>query len=186
MSFSRAVGSSNPVDIVTDAVVALLNERGVAGLSLRALARHLGMNPGIVNQWFGSRAGMLEQVTYRLGGRWLRWLDARWGEEGLLGLLPLLADDADALRGLRAWLSLIELARSEPAVAGAMQKVQELERSRLVDAGIAIGEVPALVAFAHGLHRALFGPEAMELEEARDLLRTYAERSGLETSPSRM
>ncbi len=158
---SIAPGSENPTDIATDAVVTLVQESGLTALTMRGIARHLRMNPGIVNQWFGDRQAMLEAVTYRLGARRINWLDGRLGPDGVAAMLPpapgtstptvwgpMLDEHDDAMAALRTWLALTEVARSTPRVAAAMAEVTEVERNLLVRHAVVSTERSLLTSFA--------------------------------------
>ncbi len=190
---SRAPGSASPEDIATDAVVALIQESGLAGLTMRGIARRLRMHAGIVNQWFGSREAMLEAVTYRLGARRIDWLRGRLRFDGLVGLLPPepgtliptpwgpgLDEHDDAMAALRTWLALAELARSIAEVSKAMSEIRGLERDLLVGhAQVAAERLDGLVALLDGLQVSLFPPREMSLAAARVLLIDFARTEGL-------
>lgn len=169
-------------DVITDAMTDLVLEGGLAKVTMRGLARRLRMNPGIVHQWFGTREDMLAEVGRTFGGRWYRWVAATTRAEGPGGLLPPLpapegesvpspfGDEVDphvdAMMGMRMWLALHELARSEPSLAATLAELAPDERQLVAEAAERSGHAwtdrrtDLLLATAAGLRHALAaGPD---------------------------
>ena len=185
-------------DMVTDVMTGLVLEGGLVNVTMRGLARRMHMNPGIVHQWFGTREAMLAEVGRIFGGRWHRWVAATTRLEGPGGLLPPLPapDDepppspygnvvdphVDAMTGMRMWLALHELARSEPSLATTLAELGPDERRHVADAAARTGStwadqsIDLLLATAAGLrHAVTAGPDPLPLPRAREALAAQVE-----------
>lgn len=121
-------------DILADGAVAVLAERGVAGLTLAAVARWMGVTKQSLSQRLtdpaGARHRFLQLTVLAYGDRWLAWARTAWAEDPPMPALP--ATDDEVL-GVRVWSGLAELARGEAAAgnpdpAAAVSAVQSEER----------------------------------------------------------
>ncbi|GAA4378128.1 hypothetical protein [Nocardioides caricicola] len=116
--------SAHPFDIYTDAVVHLLADRGIDRLSVRAIARWMGVTPAAVLQRH-SQAQIREIVVARFGWRWVEWSCPR-RDSGLPARLPTSADEC---HGVRVWQALGEISRGA-ALAGHPAPQSRLEQAR--------------------------------------------------------
>ena len=82
---------------MTDAAIALMAERGVAGTTLAAIGEAAGYSRGLATQRFGSKAGLLRHVLKNVSREWLRRLDLAVGDK--VGL-PALEAALDTQLGL--------------------------------------------------------------------------------------
>lgn len=105
-------------DMLTDAAVSSLAERGLIELNVSVLARWIGVTPQAVTQRpggpAGARARVFHLVARTFGDRWLAWVTP-----------PLIADPpvirvpetAAERHGVAVWAAFGELARGEQAAA---------------------------------------------------------------------
>lgn len=173
--------------MLCDAAVMTLAEGGLRALSISSMARRIGVSPPALTQRWrgprGARARILQLVVHRFGERW-HW----WSRGPLIEDPPSLALPAtdDELEGVRVWLALRELARSEhaagnPDVALAVAQIGALDRAEIGDkvrcrggGRVASGAVVGICALADGLRIELVASEpAIQLATAEDLLRTH-------------
>lgn len=108
--------SGRPEDILADAVVELLRERGGDAVTMRALAGVLQVTPSALSH----RARWPETVCLiaeGMGRRWLQWSIRGISAGGpLLPLrLPPLPTTMAERHGVRAWTVVTEMARTESA-----------------------------------------------------------------------
>ena len=96
-------------EMLTDAALCVLMDRGVDGLSVRAMAGWMKVTPeSILNRY--SRAQVIELLIVTFGHRWLQWVDLPHRRDEIPTRLP--ESDAE-LHGVRVHHALAELARSE-------------------------------------------------------------------------
>ena len=159
-------------EMLTDAAVVVLGERGVDGLSIGSLARWLKVTPAAVLKRH-SRARVIELVMATFGDRWLDWSDP-----GPLRRIPArLPGSDDEVHGVRVHRALSELARSE-LVAGraAPSRIwSEVRRDELAGIRLRLGaterDAERVLALASGLRIALAEPEpTLTYEIAADIL----------------
>lgn len=94
-------------DMVTDAVVTLLRERGVDSLSLGTIARWIGVTPSAMIHKAGSKAKVLEIACSTFARRWVSW----WSWPSLDDPCPVRFPESEVeLHGARVWHALSELA----------------------------------------------------------------------------
>jgi len=147
-----ARGQGVPRDAILDAALALLDEDGDAGLTMRALAARLGVTPMSLYHHVTDRAGLLRALSDRLYGDVLLGVDAAGGP--IDGIRMLLSRYYDAVV-THPQLTLAIFA--EPAAfAGASREITERLTALLA------GVTPApllwrdiLVDHAHGSGLAL-------------------------------
>lgn len=148
------LGSGHPDDMLTDAAVCVLAERGAAGLTHRALADWLHVSSARVSQLV-SRDRLPFVVTARYVERWCGWVEFRRLFDGVFAMLP---SHPAELPGLRVWLALGEIARGREDVAELMDVARRREREALlhiVGAPLRASEVDLVVATTDGLRSAL-------------------------------
>lgn len=127
--------SNDRADIATDLGIAVVAERGVAGLTPGALGDRLGCSRQAVHQWFGGQEQLRHVVATRFCRRWERWVHARVRSGGMVGLLPVgeQADRADVVSWCRAWLALVEHAPRDARCAELVEGVRWQERRAVAE-----------------------------------------------------
>jgi hypothetical protein len=119
--------SPDAVDILTDAFVEVLRERGVDQLSVGALARWMKVTPAAILK-SRKRSTVLEQVVAEFGRRWLAWSCPEHGDD-----IPVRLPRTDEERhGVLVWFMVTELCRGEE-VAGRPRPRQLLDDARSRD-----------------------------------------------------
>lgn len=68
--------SSARRDIVADAAIGIIAEEGLAGFTVRNLARHLQLTSAGLHHWVGNRSSMVLTVTATIGQRLVAWLSS--------------------------------------------------------------------------------------------------------------
>ena len=170
-------------DMVTDAAVEVLRDATLPGLSVRALARWMGITGPALTQRFGSRQRILEIVLTRYTRRWLGW--AGWPDptDACPARIP---ESPIEIHALRVWLALHELANGEhragnDELSGVLTWARQEERELLgrgLDDRLARRvtdlEVDATLALLEGLRCALAVPEPkLTADEARSILAAH-------------
>lgn len=182
--------------LMTDAAVSLLVERGIAGMTLASIGERSGYSRGLVTHRFGSKAGLLAHVHDSVAAEWLRRVQAVVGNATGIEALQRVTD---ALYGfiveepeeLRA-MYLLRYASIDPS-AEYRANVARLNRAHIralggwIEEGQAIGEItpdidPKLAAelFASVvdglLYRWLVNPD-IPVEQLHALLREQIGRA---------
>jgi phosphoribosyl-AMP cyclohydrolase len=148
--------SPNYSEMLTDAVVHVLQDRGVERLSLGGIARWMGVTPSTVIQRVGPKAVVLERVLGVFARRWLAW--AGWPELGRV----------------LAW------ARQEERELLGRELDARLDR-RATEA-----EVDTTYALLEGLRCALAVPApTLTAERARSLLASHVDGLGISRGSTR-
>lgn len=177
--------SVEPADLATDAAIALLADHGLPGLSVRAIAKKIGVTgPALTQRWAGAqgaRSALVTAIARTFAERWHLW--ARGPLIGCEPTLGLPSTDAES-GGVRAWLALEELGRAEArlgnlAVGYATADARRAEREQVVamvrtTSGEPIRESTAfqVCALAATLRSELVEPApAIGLTDARRVLR---------------
>lgn len=162
-------------NVLGDAAFGLVAEGGHAALTLRAVARKMGISQSWLSDRFDNRARMLAIATGVIGDRWSIWIRAR---SRYLGIAAFLPDTDDAVVAARVWLALVELGRVEQQTAWRVEQVRNAERALL---GQLLGRyeptlrVEAVTALIAGLRVAIADPECpMPPRRARELLERSA------------
>ena len=66
----QAVGDGNPMRArILDAGERALRERGFFGVSIRQIAREVGVHPALIGHYFGDKMGMLSEIERLIGSR---------------------------------------------------------------------------------------------------------------------
>ena len=127
------LSSASYEDMLTDAAVHVVAERGAAGLSTSASLSWLRVTPQRVSQMV-RRDDFPGVVAARFCTRWTDWLDDR---RTLLGAACLVPDQGSQVAGVQLWLALGEIARGRPDVCEYVACAREHERQLLVGLGLA-------------------------------------------------
>ena len=178
-------------DMMTDAAVRILDEHGASGLTVSAVARHIGLTPQALTLRFGGSRGaryrVLQLATVSFCRRWEGWIS-----EALLAPVPVppLPLRPETVRGVRVWLALHELAWSEAnrgnddlgdAIAYARSNEREMTHRRLERwAGGRLPEtaVDRISALTSGLRLDLVAPgSTLDASIATEMLRRELDRA---------
>lgn len=162
--------SASTEDMLTDAAVHVLAEKGGTGLTMRAIGEWLRVTPPRVSQMV-TRNDLDLVVTARFAQRWAEWIEYRRWMEGPLALLPL---EPEEIAGVRVWLALREIARSRPELAEILHGARRRERAvvtGLHGVDLCPAELDLLEATVEGLRTRLCDPvDPLALIEARSRL----------------
>ena len=165
------VDAISRTDDVTVAINHLIVERGVAGLSMRAIAGELRLGASTLYAHYGSREHMLRVAAHVTGKARLEFIRDRMHRDGARALLP--EDDEDVLTA-RAWLGWCELGRTHDWLAPTVEEIRAFERAELArryDYRLARAALDTIVALVDGLLVAICRPERpMPPGAARELL----------------
>ena len=135
---------------LTDAAIALLNERGTAGTTLQAIGARAGYSRGLVTHRFGSKAGLYKHVLHDVTQSWRERLDAavsgRTGSDAICAaadaLRRFMAEEPDRLRAMyMLWFLSIDPSAEYRANVAEALSVQRADVARWVREGQARGEV---------------------------------------------
>ena len=155
---------------VLDAAEQVIAERGLAGLSLRAIAAEARISLGSLTSHYESRGRLLHLLAQVAGRAWLEGLAERTARGGVADFLPATEDD---VQDIRVWLSWCELARSDPQLRGRVRDVRREERllvDRCTDHRLDTDALDVAVALLDGLRIAVCSAESpMPSERAREL-----------------
>ena len=176
-------------DILADAVVELLRERGGDAVTMRALAGVLQVTPSAMSH----RARWPETVCLIAEGMGRRWL--QWSIRGMSAgttpgvwrhLSPLPTTTAER-HGIRAWWVVTEMARTE-AAAGRPEAQQIVDwllgEEEIVmiqwwaDGGRSVADFDEFRLLLSGLRLALARDPSLPASRAAGLLERHAELSG--------
>ncbi len=162
----------------------ILLERGLGGLTLRALASEARISLGSLTSHYENRPRLLHLLAQWSGDIWVSSISERVWTDGVLAFLPL-DDDSPGhsfeatIDGTRVWLSWCELARSNPDLRGTVRDVRGEERhvlDRATDRRLDTDALEVTLAIMHGLREAVCsGDEPMQLDRARSLLAGHVE-----------
>ncbi len=169
--------SLDDADLLGDAAFGLVAEAGHAALTLRAVARRMGISQSWLSDRFDNRARMLAIATGVIGERWFTWIHAR---SRYLGIGAFLPDTDEGVVATRVWLSLVELGRVEELTAFRVDHVRADERSLLRGLIGSTGpqHLDELMALTNGLRAAIADPvDPLRPRRARELLERRARRA---------
>ncbi len=127
------------VNRIIDSALEVVLAEGIAALSMRRVARELGMSPGNLGYYYASRADLLEDLFTRViddymetFGR-LREVQADSPENQLRAVVGYVFDDLRTRFTTRFFPELWVLANRDPWAAQQMERVYGLYRSVLED-----------------------------------------------------
>jgi AcrR family transcriptional regulator len=186
--------AADEAEMLTDAAHAVVLEHGLGGLSIRAIARQIGVTgPALTQRWGGAgsaRDRILRVVVRTFGERWTQW--SRWPLIDVQPALSLPMTD-DEVAGVRTWLALDALARGEAAagnsdlavIVAEIQAAERREVEYMVRGGdgerLGAEAAAGICVVAAGLRAELVvSAPALDVESARRLLHSHVEhvRSG--------
>ena len=112
-------------DMVTDMAIGLILENGLAAVTVRGVAKKIGIAAPTLLGWYGSaeRVRLVVGQTYCV--RWVQWIQRRAFRDGPVALLPLTADEVG---WARVWQAVLELARLDDDVAACVDGAVAFER----------------------------------------------------------
>jgi AcrR family transcriptional regulator len=136
--------------LMTQAAIALLIERGVQGTTLAAIGERAGYSRGLVTHRFGSKAGLLAQVHDSIATSWIQRVQAEVGkaigtaalDRVVDALFRFIAEAPDAMRAM----CILRFAPIDPAseYRGNVAKVHRAQRrdvQRWIEAGQMAGNI---------------------------------------------
>ena len=154
----------------------VLARDGVAGLSLRAIARESRVSTSSMLHHFDSRDRLLRIAARMTGEARLDAIDRRADREGACAFLPAPGDDEDLVNA-RAWLAWCELWRSEDTIGETMSRNRDHERLLLASVlGVRLRsqDLTPVVALIDGLMVSVCAPKRpLPRERARALLEAF-------------
>lgn len=169
--------SLDDADLLGDAAFDLIAEAGHGALTLRAVAKRMGISQSWLSDRFHNRARMLAIAAGVIGERWATWVGAR---SRYLGIAAFLPDTDEGVVATRVWLALLELARVEEQTAWQVAHVRREERSvlrHLLGATASAARLDELTALVDGLRTAIADPiDPLRPRRARALLEQRARR----------
>jgi AcrR family transcriptional regulator len=140
--------------LMTQAAIALLIERGVQGTTLAAIGERAGYSRGLVTHRFGSKAGLLAQVHDSIAASWIQRVQAEVGkavgttalERVVDALYRFIAEAPDAMRAM----CILRFATIDPASeyrsnVAKVHRAQRRDVQRWIEAGQVAGNIPRSV-----------------------------------------
>jgi AcrR family transcriptional regulator len=149
---------------ILDIAVALADERGLAAVSMRAIAERVGVTPMALYPYIGNKTALLDAMLGHLLGQ-LQPPGAEAGEAGTWReRLGAIARAARAVVTAHPWAA--ELVFARPAVTPDSVRTVDLLYTALLEAGVPAAEVPRLermlstvvIGFAASEAGGRFGP----------------------------
>jgi AcrR family transcriptional regulator len=138
-------------DMVTDMAIGLILENGLAAVTVRGVAKKIGIAAPTLLGWYGSAERVRLVVGQTYCGRWVQWIQRREFRDGLLALLPVTAEEVG---WTRVWEAVLELARLDDDVAACVADTVAFER-HLADGVVADEVVDEVLALVAGLREAV-------------------------------
>lgn len=125
---------------IVDAAMAIADERGLAGVSMRSVAQAVGVTPMALYPHVGDKAGLLDAMLGRLLGSVYETAPALSGAADWQERLRLFARTARSLSIGHPWVA--GLLFSRPAVTPDAVTTVDLLYEALLDAGVPASQVP--------------------------------------------
>jgi AcrR family transcriptional regulator len=167
----RLIDTQTRTGTLVAATVSLLASQGVAGLSLRSLARESRISTGSLLHHFESRERIFSVAAHRTGSALLDGIRSDVIHDGVAAFLP--GDDEGVLL-TRAWLAWLELARGDEGLARIVGEARWREQGLLAQTHehrLSRPDLDLLVATVDGLRVAVCAPaRPMPPARARELL----------------
>ena len=161
--------------MVTDMAIGLILENGLAAVTVRGVAKKIGIAAPSLLGWYGSAQKVRFVVGQTYCARWVQWIQRRTYEDGLLALLPLTEDEVG---WTRVWQVVLELARLDDDVAGCVDDALAFERD-LVGREVPNEDVDEALAVVDGLRQAVARTlHPMDPVHARDIFARWLARTG--------
>ena len=162
-------------DMVTDMAIGLILENGLAAVTVRGVAKKIGIAAPTLLGWYGSAERVRLIVGQTYCGRWVQWVQRREFRDGLAALLPLTADEVG---WTRVWQAVLELARLDDDVALCVGDAVACER-HLAGGVVADEDVDEVLALVDGLREAVTRTlDPMDPVHARQILARWLARAG--------
>jgi AcrR family transcriptional regulator len=127
---------------ILDAALAIADERGLAGVSMRAVAQAVGVTPMALYPYVKDKAGLLDAMLGRVLGTVLESAAGLAGDLDWRERLRLFTGAARTLAAGHPWVT--GLLFSRPAVTPDAVTTVDLLYRTLLDAGVPACEVPRL------------------------------------------
>jgi AcrR family transcriptional regulator len=140
--------------LMTEAAVALLIERGIAGTTLAAIGERAGYSRGLVTHRFGSKAGLLAHVHDTVARHWIERLQMQVGsrigvaalKRAVKALYGFIAEAPDEIRAIY----LLRYASIDPAAeyranVARVHTAQRRDVQRWIEAGQAASQISSTV-----------------------------------------
>ena len=155
--------------------IGLILENGLAAVTVRGVAKRIGIAAPTLLGWYGSAERVRLVVGQTYCGRWVQWIQRREFRDGLLALLPLTAEEVG---WTRVWEAVLELARLDDDVAACVGDAVAFER-HLAAGLVAEEDVDEVLALVTGLREAVTRTlDPMDPVDARDILARWLVRAG--------
>ncbi len=168
-------------DMVTDMAIGLILENGLAAVTVRGVAKKIGIAAPTLLGWYGSaeRVRLVVGQTYCV--RWVQWIQRRAFRDGPVALLPLTADEVG---WARVWQAVLELARLDDDVAACVDGAVAFER-HLVGQAVADEDADEVMALVDGLRQAVARRlSPMDPAHAREILARRLARGEVVPDPN--
>ncbi len=161
-------------DVVTDMAIGLILENGLAAVTVRGVAKRIGIAAPTLLGWYGSAERVRLVVGQTYCGRWVQWIQRREFRDGLLALLPLTAEEVG---WTRVWEAVLELARLDGDVSECVGEAVAFER-HLAAGVVAEDDVDEAVALVNGLREAVTRRlDPLDPVRAREILTRWLVRT---------
>jgi AcrR family transcriptional regulator len=149
---------------ILDIAVALADERGLAAVSMRAIAERVGVTPMALYPYIGSKTALLDAMLGHLLGQLQPARAGAGGAGPWRERLGAIAQAARAVVTAHPWAA--ELVFARPAVTPDSVRTVDLLYTALLEAGVPAAEVPRLermlstvvIGFAASEAGGRFGP----------------------------
>jgi AcrR family transcriptional regulator len=135
---------------MTEAAIALLLQRGIAGTTLAAIGERAGYSRGLVTHRFGSKASLLAHIHATVARHWLERVQAEVGsatgiaalERVVTALYRFTLEAPEELRVIyQLRFTSIDAAAEYRANVAKVHLVQRGDAQRWIEAGQAAGEI---------------------------------------------
>ena len=173
----RHLDTAARMDLVVEAVVALVTEHGVQALTTRRIADRIGLSPSTLTSHLTNKQRILDLTLKRVGAALLEQI---WRGLWLFGGMPAFVTSERAVPQVRAWLALSELARADDSLGRVVAGIEAELRAAAVHAcGREVDDetVDLLLVAVSGLWTAMCRRhDPLSVESARAMVRRACER----------
>jgi AcrR family transcriptional regulator len=160
--------------MVTDMAIGLILENGLGAVTVRGVAKKIGIAAPTLLGWYGSAERVRLVVGQTYCARWVQWIQRREFRDGLAALLPLSAEEVE---WTRVWEAVRELARLDDDVAVCVEDVVAFER-HVAGRVVADADVDEVLALTEGLREVVTRKlNPMAPVHARDILARWLVRT---------
>ena len=174
----RLIDGEGRTNEIVRGICRLILREGLEGITLRKIAREVGISAGTINHHYESRDRLMIVAVHTFMREFVTSSEQRLRVEGVRALLPSTSSDLGATR---VWLAMAELGRSHPIIGRDVSDARARERWAL-----SVSRTPALgVRDAHASYAAVDGlrvavcatHDPIPLELARELLEGAIDRT---------